>query len=323
MPGTTTPRAPQPWMTAQPPPRRRRVLIRIVVLALALGVTGSTAIWTDTLGAGDRWQRILDRVDRLIAGPVPDRTSVPTIVVTPRPTIEVTAPPTVPPTRAPDATVAPTPTVEPTPARLPVDVETSRDPDAVFAHELTITWCAPAGITMVVAIHGQAAATEELQREVAGRVHEFESYDDSHNGGWGPSAMAEAFAAYGVPGYEIHAYETREEALRASAVAIEGTGAPVVLLAWRGAHTWVMTGFRAEADPRVFPDAVVSGAYILDPWYPDVSSIWGPSDPPGTFQDEAEMVRNFLPWKRPEGKYPDRDGRFIVMIPTIPLDPGL
>ena len=83
-----------------------------------------------------------------------------------------------------------------------------------------------------------------------------------------------------------------------------------------------MTGFRADADPRIFPDAVVTGGYILDPWYPSVSSIWGPSDPPGTFQDEAEMVRNFLPWKRPEGKYPDRDGRFIVMIPTMPLDLG-
>ena len=218
--------------------------------------------------------------------------------------------------------MAPTPTVEPTPARLPVDVETARDPNAVFAHELKITWCAPAGITMVVALHGRATASDDFQREVAGRVHEFESYDDSHNGGWGPSAMSEALAAYGVPGYEVRAYETREDALRASAVAIEATGAPVVLLAWRGAHTWVMTGFRADADPRVFPDAVVTGAYILDPWYPDVSSIWGPSDPPGTFQDEAEMVRNFLPWKRPEGKYPDRDGRFIVMIPTIPLDLG-
>ena len=28
------------------------------------------------------------------------------------------------------------------------------------------------------------------------------------------------------------------------------------------------------------------------------------------------MVRNFLPWKRPEGHYPDRDGKFIVVIPT-------
>ena len=326
MPGTTNPLAPQPLpgiqpgeMPARPRRPRRRALRRAVAVALALGLVGSTAIWTDTLGAGDKWQRLLDRVDRFIAGPVPDRTSVPTIVVTPPPTVEPTVPPTASPTRAPDVTVVPTPTVEPTPARLPVDVETARDPNAVFAHELTITWCAPAGITMVVAIHGQANATEEFQREVAGRVHEFESYDDSRNGGWGPSAMAEAFAAYGVPGYEIHAYETREEALRASAVAIEATRAPVVLLAWRGAHTWVMTGFRADADPRIFPDAIVTGAYILDPWYPSVSSIWGPSDPPGTFQDEAEMVRNFLPWKRPEGKYPDRDGRFIVMIPTIDL----
>jgi hypothetical protein len=31
------------------------------------------------------------------------------------------------------------------------------------------------------------------------------------------------------------------------------------------------------------------------------------------------MVRNYLPWKRPEGHYPDRDGKFIVVIPTIPV----
>ena len=79
-----------------------------------------------------------------------------------------------------------------------------------------------------------------------------------------------------------------------------------------------MTGFRADADPAVFSDAKIAGAYILDPWYPGISSIWGPSDPPGTFQDDAEMVRNFLPWKRPEGHYPDRDGLYIAVVPTIP-----
>ena len=30
------------------------------------------------------------------------------------------------------------------------------------------------------------------------------------------------------------------------------------------------------------------------------------------------MVRNFLPWKRPEGSYPARDGNFIVVVPTLP-----
>ena len=81
-----------------------------------------------------------------------------------------------------------------------------------------------------------------------------------------------------------------------------------------------MTGYRADADPLVFKDAKVSGTYILDPWYPRNSSIWGQSDPPGTYQDAAEMRRNFLPWKRPEGRYPERDGLFIAVVPTETLN---
>jgi hypothetical protein len=30
------------------------------------------------------------------------------------------------------------------------------------------------------------------------------------------------------------------------------------------------------------------------------------------------MERNFLKWKRPEGKYADRDGKYIVLVPTLP-----
>jgi hypothetical protein len=283
---------------------------------LAVVAVGSIAIWSDLLGAGERWQGLVDRVDRLLAGPVPDRSSVPTIVVTPRPSL---APTQAAPSPEPAATAGPTPTPIPAPTRFPIDLSMTDRPAAAFAHELVKTWCAPAGIEMVLALHDRHAPSDAFQREIAARVHEFESRSDSLNGGWGPAAMSEALAAYGVPGYEVHAYPTRDDALRQAAIAIEVTGAPVVLLAWRGAHTWVMTGFRADADPQLFPDAIVRGAYILDPWYPSISSIWGPSDPPGTFQDAGELIRNFLPWKRPEGAYPDRDGRFIVMIPTLPL----
>ena len=115
----------------------------------------------------------------------------------------------------------------------------------------------------------------------------------------------------------MRAYKTRSGALRDAAKAILKTNSPVILLAWRGAHTWVMTGFRADADPLVFKDARVSGAYILDPWYPRVSSIWGRSDPPGTFQDASEMERNYLKWHRPEGHYKDRDDLYISVVPTL------
>ena len=247
----------------------------------------------------------------------------------PAPTPEVTPPATPGPTTAatpaatPGPTTAATPAATPEPAaRVPVDLDIVRHPNRVFAHEIKVTWCASAGVQMTLAILGLGDTSRAFQREIQGRVGRWDSYADSHNGRWGPTAMTRALAAYGAKGYEVRVYNTRQGALRAAARAIVKTGAPVILLAWRGAHTWVMTGFRADADPAVFSDATIKGAYILDPWYPSVSSIWGPSDPPGTFQNNAEMVRNYLRWKRPEGKYPGRDGKFIVVVPTVRVGPA-
>ncbi|MEK6719491.1 MAG: hypothetical protein AABZ33_02335 [Chloroflexota bacterium] len=309
---------------------RRRGPWRALVGAGALGsILVIGAVWTNALGAGDRFESLEARVARFIAGPVPERSTLPTVAITPAPTH---APPTPAlPTPTPDpaaptptgASPSPDPTPAPTPVRAPVDVSiiAQADAAAMFSSQVTKDWCSPAGVQMVLAVLGLADTSEGFQRELAGRIGEWESWDDSHNGGWGPASMALALADYGAVGYEIRAYATRALALHDSARAIAETGAPVVLLAWRGAHTWVLTGYRADADPRLFADATVSGAYVLDPWYPRNSSIWGPSDPPGTFQDSAEMVRNFLPWKRPEGRYPDRDGRFIALIPTVVVDP--
>jgi hypothetical protein len=211
------------------------------------------------------------------------------------------------------------PTPTPAPVRQAIDFKLALSPTKYFASESEKDWCAVAGVQMVLAMHGKANTSVAFQQGLAARVKEWESYSDSHNGAWGPAAMVEALDAYGVPGYVIHAHRTRDAALHDAAVAMQETHAPVIIVAWRGAHTWVMNGFRATADPSLFDDAVVTGTYIMDPWYPRVSSIWGPSDPPGTFQNSAEMVRNFLPWKRPEGKYPDRDGKFLVVVPTITL----
>jgi hypothetical protein len=310
--------------------RRRLPLGRIAILVMVSGALLATfAVSTDVFGAGHLFERAMDRLDRFIAGPVPDRPTDGTVLVTAPP---ITAAPTAAPTPTPRSSAgsstatepspSPTPAPTPTPARVPVDVDIATAPEAVFAHEVKDTWCAPAGVQMVLAFLGLAETSDEFQGELQGRVREWESYGDSHNGKWGPSAMALALEAYGAHGYEVRGYETRADALRDAAVAIDATRSPVILLAWRGAHTWVMTGYRADADPAVFRDATVEGAYVLDPWYPWVSSIWGPSDPPGTFQDAAEMERNYLRWKRPEGAYPERDGLFISVVPTIPVSPA-
>jgi hypothetical protein len=304
------------------PPRRsrrsRRAVFGVVlVAALAVGVLGLGAVATNAFGAGDKFERLIAKVERFIIGAPPaDRATRPTVEVTPRPSPSSTATPASLP---PGATPTPTPTPIP---RVATDFKLPLDPHAAFAHELRKDWCAPAGVQMTLAALGLVDTSEGVQREIAGRIHEWETYADSHNYEWGPAAMAEALDAYGAPGYELQAYKSRGDAIRDAAIAIEETGSPAILLAWRGAHTWVMTGYRADADPTVFPDAVMTGAYILDPWYPWNSSIWGQSDPPGTFQDWPEMERNFLPWKRPEGKYPDRDGKYIILVPTVIASAG-
>ncbi|MEA2611942.1 MAG: hypothetical protein QOG32_1668 [Chloroflexota bacterium] len=322
-------------MTSPSRPRRlRRILIALVALALSGTLVGTVMISSDVLGSGKLFDRAMAKVDRLLAGPVPDRSAPDTVLVTDPPgVIEPSDPPeeSSPPDASspevtPDPTGSPAPVVTPGPSptatasrppRIAVDIDIVKDHAAVFAHELKVTWCVPAGIQSTLAILRLADTSAAFQRVIVSRVHEFESYRDSHNGGWGPSAMALALDAYGAKGYVVRAYQTRQAALRDAAKAIMGTNSPVLLMAWYGAHTWVMTGFRANADPTKFADATISGTYILDPWYPDISTLWGPSDKPGTFQNNAEMIRNYLRWKRPEGKYPQRDGLYIAVVPTV------
>jgi hypothetical protein len=298
----------------------------VLVLLFA---TGFGAVRVNVLGVGDRLDRLVSRVETFL-DPPPQRSTLPTVVVTPAPSVAPT--PTIAPALEPSATATPTPTP---PVRTAVDAQLAADPTAVFASQLTDKDCAVAATQMVLAVLGLGDTSEAFQQGIKDRITEWEAFDDSQNGGWGPAAVGLALADYGATGYEVRAYDTYTDALRDSAVAISTFDKPVVMFPWWGAHSWVMTGYRADADPTLFDDAQINGAYILDPWYPRVSSIWGPSDGPGNFEGLGELERNWPAyqgppgyesigpgWTRPEGRYPDRDGRFVILVPTTPRSPS-
>lgn len=303
---------------------RRRWPFAALVLVL-LFVTGFAVVQANVLGMGERFDRWSALVENWI-DPPPDRATLPTVVITPEPS----------PSPTPEVTLAPSasPTPSPTPVpRVAVDVDLVDDPAAVFTSQITDKDCAVAGTQMVLAILGLGDNSEAFQQEIKDRIGEWETLSDSLNGGWGPAAVGEALADYGATEYEVRAYDTYDAALRDSAIAITEMNKPVVMFPWWGAHTWVMTGYRADADPTLFDDAKIKGAYILDPWYPRFSSIWGQSDEPGNFENLAELERNWPAfqgppgyesigpgWTRPEGAYPERDGRFVVLIPTTPRE---
>jgi hypothetical protein len=299
---------------------RRRTLVAGLVAIAAL--VALSAVAANAFEVRDKLGN-LERKIELLIDPPPDRAIAAAVRVTPEPEgedEEIIEEPTVAPSLDAGESAPPAPTATPRPQKVKVDVNLLKKPDKWFISQLDKEACAVAGTQMVLALHGKGTLSESFQQEIESRIGEWESRRDSLNGGWGPAAMVNALEAYGVQGYEVRAYDTRGLALRDAAKAISKYHAPVILLSWRGAHTWVMTGYRADADPLVFKSAKVSGAYILDPWYPRVSSIWGPSDGPGEYQDAAEMRRNFLAWKRPEGNYPDRDGLFIAVVPTQVLN---
>jgi hypothetical protein len=303
---------------------RRRWPLAALALILLFS-TGFFVVQANVLGMGERLDRWTARIENFI-DPPPDRPTIPTVVVTPQPS----------PSPTPEVTLAPSasPTPSPTPIpRVAVDVNLAPEPDAVFLSQLTTEDCAVAGTQFVLAILGLGDSSPEFQQQIKNRIGEWESVNDSLNGGWGPDAVRKALAAYGEPGYREFAYHSYADALRDSAIAISEMNKPVVMFPWWGAHTWVMTGYQADADPTLFDDAAISGAYILDPWYPRFSSIWGQSDPPGNFENLAELERNWPAfegppghvsigpgWSRPEGAYPNRDGRFVVLLPTTPRD---
>jgi len=70
-----------------------------------------------------------------------------------------------------------------------------------------------------------------------------------------------------------------------------------------------MTGFKStpiRSTTRL--SSKVSGAYIVDPYYPRYSTRWGQTYKPDSYRDMKAMAKNFLPWKRPEGRYPAEMG---------------
>ena len=125
-------------MTTEPRSRRRRIAVVTVALGLVVVVAGVAMISTDVLGTGRLFDRAVAKVDRFLAGPVPDRSAPVTVLVQdpdesddPGDTLDATPSETAGPNASgpggPTITPVPAPTASPTPtpARVPVDV-TSR-----------------------------------------------------------------------------------------------------------------------------------------------------------------------------------------------------
>lgn len=207
----------------------------------------------------------------------------------------------------------------PKPGPFSIDLYEAGD----FMHQQTKDWCV-AGSTqtmMNIIDTGKPNRSPAFQKKLYAEGRRL-SHNQQKLGqiGMDLTGWMELLNTRGYGPYTVDGGNTRVGAIRKAARALRMTGKPVGLVTWRGAHSWVMSGFTATADPAYSKDFVVQTVFIQDVWYPYVSTIWGASRPPGAAVPVAALAEDYLPYRRPGARYPKRDGRFMLILPTLPPD---
>lgn len=317
---------PGPTRRHGPPPRRATAgdtAFALGVAALGLVLAGGILA---AAGGGPLLSRLLPGV--FPPTPTPAATlAAPSPAASPIGPTATEGPTAIPsPTDAPPpASDEPAPTDEPaaTPTTPPAAGAYSMNlyRKGVFVHQADKDWCVAAAaqnmlnvIRLVEEKHKPDTSTA-TQRALYRRITALTTWDDSHNGGTGPGGWAALLTEEGYP-YEVRVYDTRNEALTAAVEALRATRRPVGILAWGGVHSWVLTGFKATADPASGRHWNLSTAYVIDPWYPWVSTRWPRSERPNAPRDAADLRANVRPWNLASGPYEGRDGKYLLIVPV-------
>jgi hypothetical protein len=202
----------------------------------------------------------------------------------------------------PTATPAPTPEPESTPEpSRPEPVAAARDPEPFamnlyrkgdFVAQYTFEWCVGASLQMALNMSTDESHTSRADQQDLWEMARDRSF--SPFGGANPTGWTAVLNEVGIGPYVLVSIPTLEEALTVAARAIRVMERPVGLVMWRGRHAWVMSGFESTADPTKVDDFAVTGVRVLDPLYPNGSSVWGASPKPNSLVSPATLAKQFV-----------------------------
>ena len=197
-----------------------------------------------------------------------------------------------------------------------------------FVSQATPYWCIGASMQMMLNIvdvtDDDSRAAQEINMRAARSLGPALRQVDHGQGadaaggalrGAGSGGWARGLVSLGAGNYTERAVDGYSTAVRVAAAALRATRRPVGLIVWRGAHAWVMTGFSATGDPLTDPEYRVTGVYLQDPWYPRVSSIWGPGQKPNSWISAAALKADFLP-RRGGQWHVELAGKYVLVLPV-------
>ncbi len=184
------------------------------------------------------------------------------------------------------------------------------------AVQKTDWYCVPASIQMMLnLINGTSSHGEAAQTTYWRYAQDHSKYPIKDNGadaaGW-----AAAMKHWGAGNYTVGVHNSMQASLRAAAKRMRATGKPVGMIVWgrNGGHAWVMTGFRATADPKNTSDFTVTSAQAMGPLWP-LGTIGGKSFDPGPKEwvSYSTLRQKFTDFQ--QNSAPDWDGRWLTVLP--------
>jgi hypothetical protein len=187
--------------------------------------------------------------------------------------------------------------------------------NGTFTTQKSWLWCTAAGVQIVRNIVDRKSDhTTAGQRRYFDWMRTRNRYDLPLSAGVDPAGWTAGLRHFVDDRYRLVSSRSFDSALRSAVTRLRLTNLPVALTVSHGNHGWIMTGFRATADPAKTSRFTVTSVRVTGPLY-GLQSKNGYDMAPNTKLTTAQLKRYFTPWK-----YAPRamiwDGRYVSIQPV-------
>jgi len=187
--------------------------------------------------------------------------------------------------------------------------------NGTFTTQKSWLWCTAAGVQIVRNIVDRKTDhSTSGQRRYFNWMRARNRYDLPLSAGVDPAGWTAGLRHFVDDRYRLVSSRTFDSALRSAVKRLRLTNLPVALTVSHGNHGWILTGFRATADPAKTTSFTVTSVRVTGPLY-GLQSKNGYDMAPNTKLTTAQLKRYFTPWKyAPMAMV--WDGRYVSIQPV-------
>jgi hypothetical protein len=185
----------------------------------------------------------------------------------------------------------------------------------VFTTQKTWRWCTAADVQIMRNIvHHKTNHAKAQQRRFFDYMRAHNRYAIPVRHGVDPAGWSAGLRRYVDPRYRLVTSGSFKKALRSAVRNLRLTNLPVGITVAHGNHAWVLTGFRATADPAVTDDFKVKSVRVTGPLWGIQSRSYGYDMRPNTKLTRKQLKRFFTPWHYPRTRM-TWEGRWVSVQP--------